>query len=128
VRPRVPGFSPWIVIGALLLAACYQQPALSPQRPLRCSPSETRDECPKGYACQGGVCGPTSCQHSTDCPAGLSCTNRGCVLPPDAGDADGGLQIPADRDANALEVGIPDVAPAPEAGVDAPALVDGGQD
>jgi hypothetical protein len=110
-----------------MLVACYQQPVLSPQRPLRCNPSAKTDECPKGYACQAGVCGPTSCSHMSDCPAGLSCTNRGCVAPPDGGEADGGIQIPNVPDAEALEAGAPEdgqVAP------DSPVTLtpDGGQD
>jgi hypothetical protein len=88
------------------------------------------DECPKGYACQGGICGPTSCSRNSDCPAGLSCTNRGCVSPPpvDAGDVDGNYQLPNEFDGGGPEIRVPDVAAAADAILDAPAFVDGGQE
>jgi hypothetical protein len=110
----------------VMFAACYQQPVLSPQRPLQCTLSQQMtDECPKGYACQGGVCGPTSCQHTADCPTGLSCTNRGCVVLADGGQPDGPIQLPYDRDASSPESSVVDLLPAPDA---LPVVVDGGQD
>lgn len=123
MRLGLPAFFPGIFAVSLLMA-CYSQPALSPQRPLHCTVSKMSDECPKGYACQGGLCGPTSCEHTIDCPIGLLCTNRGCVLPPDAGEPDGSFQIPNGRDGGPDAVERLDVEPAP----DAPAVVDGGQD
>jgi hypothetical protein len=135
VRLSIRVSLPWIAAGALMLAACYEQPALAPQRPLRCTitSSKMSDECPKGYACQGGVCAPTSCQHNSNCPPGLMCTNSGCVLPPDGGQFDAEIQIPASRDAVVLEAGLGDAAPgASDAEADAPVadapVIDGGQD
>jgi hypothetical protein len=115
-----------------MLAGCYTQPPLDPKRPLRCTVtattdkvSDTADECPKGYACQAGVCGPTSCERTSECPAPLSCTNRGCVALGDGGAADVGIQIPNVPDGGEPDGGIADVA-LPS---DVPAVtIDGGQD
>jgi hypothetical protein len=104
----------------LLISACYQQPVISPQRPLRCTPSETKSECPKGFTCAAsGVCAASSCQKTEDCPAGLACTSRGCVLVPDGGLGDAPpIQIPVPPD------GAPriDVLPPPDFGAPAPDL------
>jgi hypothetical protein len=122
-------FLPLTIAGALLISACYQQPLISPQRPLRCNPAEEKGQCPKGFTCSViGVCAPQSCQKNEDCPAGLSCTNRGCVPAADGG-ADGSFQIPV----------LPDGAPRPtgDAGGGSPevesfdvslSLPDGGMD
>jgi hypothetical protein len=109
---------------ALVFSACYQQPALSPQRPLGCTSSEAKGECPKGYSCIANqVCAPDSCKRNEDCPAGLACTNRGCVIPPDGGGNDGSrIQIPPEAGVDA-DVTAADAAAFP----DAPALADGGQ-
>ena len=100
---------PLAIAWVLLISACYQQPVISPQRPLRCTPGETRTECPKGLTCvlggcapgtlltcvPTGVCAPNSCQKDQDCPLGLTCSNRGCVAAPDGGGGDAPpLQIP----------------------------------
>lgn len=109
-----------------LSIACYEQPPLSPQRPLHCTVTKDTDDCPKGYACQGGLCGPTACQHTTDCPVGLLCTSRGCIVPPDAAVSDSAIQIPNGRDGGPDEGTTIDAEPAAP---DAPVLLeDGGQD
>jgi hypothetical protein len=95
-------FLPLTIAGALLISACYNQPVISPHRPLRCDPAQEKGQCPKGFTCSSiGVCAPQSCQKNEDCPAGLACTSRGCVPPPDAG-VDGAIQIP-----NQLDGAIP---------------------
>jgi hypothetical protein len=93
-------FSVCVTAVALLVSGCYQQPLISPQRPLRCASSMGKEECPKGYACVADrVCAATSCSQNEDCPMGLTCSSRGCVLPPDGGGGDGAdFQIPAVRD------------------------------
>jgi hypothetical protein len=116
------------IAGALLISACYSQPVISPQRPLRCHPAEEKGQCPKGFACSAiGVCAPQSCQKNEECPAGLVCTSRGCTPPPDAG-ADGAIQIPDLPDGavkpSDIDGAAPDVAPPSE--VAAP-LLDGGE-
>jgi hypothetical protein len=119
----------WAIAGALLISACYQQPAISPQRPLRCNPAEAKGQCPKGFSCVAiGVCAPQSCAKDEDCPAGLDCTSRGCVIPADGGAGDGGLQIPVLPDGSQRpDFGGDDTgggASAPDASISFP---DGGQ-
>jgi hypothetical protein len=89
-----------VLVALALLTGCYQQPPISPQRPLRCTSSTEKDQCPKGYVCVADrVCAPTSCSKNEDCPDGLTCSSRGCVPPPDGGTADGAeIQIPNTRD------------------------------
>jgi hypothetical protein len=92
-------FSPSLILGALLISACYQQPVISPQRPLRCNPAEEKGQCPKGFTCAViGVCAAQSCQRNEDCPAGLTCSSRGCVVAGDAGAGDGAMQVPVPLD------------------------------
>jgi hypothetical protein len=118
------------IAGALLISACYSQPVISPQRPLRCKPVDLTTQCPKGFSCSiVGVCAPQSCQRNEDCPAGLACTSRGCAPPPDAG-GDGAIQIPDLPDAAVnptdTDGATPDVSPLPTPDAATP-LLDGGQ-
>ena len=80
----------------MALAGCYQQPALPPDRPLRCSDSDAADECPSGYVCVAGrECALRSCRNNADCPSDLVCSqNRGCVLPGGPPDQDVGISAP----------------------------------
>jgi hypothetical protein len=117
------------ITGALLISGCYNQPVISPQRPLACHPTEGTGQCPKGFSCVlTGVCAPQSCSRNEDCPAGLSCTSRGCVPSPDAGITDGSILIPnlPDAAAKPSELDAPEEDLLPE---DAPvlSLPDGGQ-
>jgi hypothetical protein len=92
--------SSWIALASLLCLACYEQPTLSPQRPLRCLSSQGVRECPNGFACIADrVCAPVFCERNEDCPSGLSCTGRGCVLLGDGGEPDAmGGPLPGDLD------------------------------
>jgi hypothetical protein len=122
-------FLPLAIAGALLVSGCYNQPIISPQRPLRCNPAETKGQCPNGFACATtGVCGPQSCKENADCPAGLVCTNRGCVAPPDAGITDGAIQIPNQPDGavkpSEIDGNVPDDVLEPDV---ATPLLDGGE-
>ena len=120
---------PLTIAGLLLISACYQQPVISPQRPLRCNPAEAKSECPKGLTCVPiGVCAPNSCQKNEDCPVGLACSSRGCVLPGDGGVGDAGaIQIPVLPDASqALDSGLVPDAAVPEPDVLSPSTPDGG--
>jgi hypothetical protein len=121
-----------MAVAATLFLACYQQPELSPQRPLRCTSSQAKGECPKGFACIADrVCAPTSCESNADCPQGLACTSRGCVVPPDGGEGDaaGGL-LPGPVDGSALEAGGAEAGFEAAMAPDAPprSSPDGGQD
>jgi hypothetical protein len=132
---------PLTIAGLLLISACYQQPVISPQRPLRCTPNETRSECPKGLTCvlggcapgtrltcvPTGVCAPNSCQKDQDCPVGLACSSRGCVALPDGGAGDSAIQIPVLPDAGPF-LDAPPVLDAPPPPPDVPAFLppDGG--
>jgi hypothetical protein len=71
-------------------AACYQQPPIPRDKPLRCS-SQQEGECPVGFRCIAlGLCANINCASDDDCPRGLVCTERtGCDLAGDAG-TDGG--------------------------------------
>jgi hypothetical protein len=75
--------SSFFAVSALAsLLGCYTQPVIPPDKPLACSNPDAAGECPKGFACIGKrVCAPTSCEDDPDCPAGLVCTSRGCLLP-----------------------------------------------
>jgi hypothetical protein len=122
---------PLTIAWVLLISACYQQPVISPQRPLKCNPAETKSECPKGYTCVPiGVCAPNSCQKDEDCPAHLTCSNRGCVAAPDGGAGDGSIQIPVLPDGGSPidgESGPDSLAPAPaDAAAASPDLSSGG--
>ena len=119
---------------ALLVAACYQPPVLSPSKPLRCTTPDASGECPDGYRCVAGVCALRSCRSDVECPTGLAChPDRGCVIPGGPEDADGGA---ADLVIPGLGVDVrggdaPDVDAGGAEGArpsDAPASVDGGQD
>ncbi|HXU81353.1 MAG TPA: hypothetical protein VN914_08145 [Polyangia bacterium] len=121
-------FLAWAIAGALLISACYQQPVISPQRPLRCDPAEEKGQCPKGFTCAViGVCAPQSCSKDDDCPLGLSCSNRGCVPAPDGGAGDGSIQIPVLPDgAQRPDFGGDDAVVTPDLAADA-SMPDGGQ-
>ena len=124
-------FLPSLFAGALLISACYQQPAISPGKPLRCSPAVEKGQCPKGFTCASiGVCAAQSCSKNEDCPAGLTCSSRGCVVAPDGGAGDGAIQIPVLPDGASLpDVGPEDAAPLPaDLSGSGASLPDGGQD
>jgi hypothetical protein len=73
-----------LVVSALgSLLGCYEQPVIPPDKPLSCNNADADGECPAGFACIGNrVCAPMSCgTDASPCPAGLICTNRGCILP-----------------------------------------------
>jgi len=118
-----------LTIAGLLLSACYQQPVISPQRPLRCTPGEMKAQCPKGFTCVApGVCAANSCQEHDDCPTGLVCSSRGCVTVPDGGAGDAPpIQIPDPFDGSAVPdagAATPDAAaPSPDLSISTP---DGG--
>jgi hypothetical protein len=91
-----------LFISALaLLPACYQQPVIPPDKPLSCTNADA-GECPAGFNCVlNRICARRTCANDTDCPAGLSCTGRGCLpasidgnIPPftvPGGPPDGGI-------------------------------------
>jgi hypothetical protein len=122
----------WPSLGllGLLIAACYQQPTLSPLRPLRCDPAGGKAECPTGYSCAAtGVCARTICRNDEECPAGLLCANRTCLPVPigDPRDASGDRLLPAfgldgaDPDSafpGPLDASSPDAASLPDGGLD----------
>jgi hypothetical protein len=118
------------MIVVVFLAGCYEQPVLSPQRPLSCTSSSAENECPKGYHCVlDRVCAADSCDTNAECPAGLICTSRGCAVAPDGGQVDGErYQIPPE---GGVEASPPDSEGADGVTLpDAPALTvlpDGGQ-
>jgi hypothetical protein len=111
------------------LPACYQQPVIPPDKPLSCSNPDAAGECPKGFNCIGGrVCAPTNCENNDECPAGLVCTGRGCVLPgTDSGVSAPGLMTeagaPRDNDASDVRA-TPDAGVIPDVAPDAPVAAD----
>jgi hypothetical protein len=119
----------------LFLVACYQQPALSPQSPLRCDRAVAEGECPSGYTCSVlSVCAPESCRADSECPVGLGCVSRVCAPAVDGGTRDGGagdlLIPPIGFDGSAIGfdgpvTDPPDGATLPDSVVSGP---DGGQD
>lgn len=116
----------------LLLSACYTQPALTPQSPLRCDLAASKGECPAGYSCvTGGVCAPSICRADVECPGGFVCAGRVCVMGNDGGTRDGAtadlLVPPGGFDGNGAEAN--GVGPADTATpVDSASLPDGGRD
>lgn len=73
------------LLGVALFAACYQQPQLSRNQPLKCS-GDASNDCPAGFQCVVGVCASKACKSDLDCPVNLVCGPRGCLLPGPPGD------------------------------------------
>jgi hypothetical protein len=96
----------------LMLASCYQQPAIPRDKPLACTGNEDDpDDCPAGFRCVAAqVCANRTCTRDEECPIGLVCDERtGCDLPaPDAGGGDA-----RDGGQEAAVGTPPDTAPGP---------------
>jgi hypothetical protein len=88
--PRRPGRrSTWgaLVLGlglgaGLLLGtgACYESPAVPPDRPLTCTGGDVRLDCPATASCINGICVRRLCQADNECPTGYICGQGRCAV------------------------------------------------